>query len=114
MFAPTVAIWVNVIPRSLVGVGVSGGVAVTVLVLALVDRDNNIISCGKLTIISCQLQCISAGFGKLCGSHCLGGVAKGYLSRTGRLFPTVSYRSVGLAIIGGRSIQGHSISGKGD
>lgn len=64
-------------------------------------RDNNVISCGKLTIISCQLQCISAGFGELRGGHCLGGVAEGYLSSAGELFPTVSYRSIGLAIIGG-------------
>jgi hypothetical protein len=77
-------------------------------------RDNNVISCGKLTIISCQLQCIIAGFGKLRASHCLGRVAEGYLSRAAELFPTVSYRSIGLAIIRGRSIQGHSICGKGD
>src|SRR3954453_1066515 len=75
------------------------------------NRDDNVISCGKLTIINCQPQGISAGFGELRGSHWLGRVAKGYLSGTSRLLPTVSYRSIGLAIICGRSIQGRGIRG---
>jgi len=74
------------------------------------DRDDDVVSCRKLAIIGCQPQCISADCGELRSSDRLRRVAEGYGSRTAYLLPTVSYRSIGLAVICGRAIQSYGIS----